>query len=213
MAGLTFSNAAAINIGNFASYASAAAIDVAGSNGLTVNGGSGSVTIFLSGAVSTGSGAVALLQYAGSIQGAGSSAFSLNTTGITGFGPRAPQFRLTNPIGFIDLSYYVDYPVWTGAVNGVANGTWNGATQNWRLALAGSAASFLSGDHVVFDDSVGTGSTTVNISGTGNVSPGSVTFSNTAASYTLTGAYGITGTRDADGQRCGQRHHRQFQRL
>ena len=193
VAGLTFSNAAAINIGNFASYASTAAINVAGSNGLTFQGGSGSVTIFLSGLAPTGSGAVELVQYAGSIQGAGSSAVALNTTGIMGFGPRTPQFSLTNPNGFIDLTYDVDYPVWTGAVNGVVNETWNGAAQTWRLALAGSAVSFLSGDHVVFDDSVGTGSTTVSIS-TGNVNPGSVTFSNTAASYALTGAYGITGS-------------------
>ena len=97
VAGLTFSNAAAINIGNFASYASTAAINVSGSNGLTFQGGSGSVTIFLSGLAPTGSGAVELVQYAGSIQGAGSSAVALNTTGIMGFGPRTPQFWLDQP--------------------------------------------------------------------------------------------------------------------
>ena len=55
-----------------------------------------------------------------------------------------------------------------------------------------TATNFIQGDAAVFDDTAGTGITTVNVSA-GNVSPASVTFNNNSLSYTLTGAFGITG--------------------
>ena len=89
---LTFSNAATIKIGNVADYTSAAAIDVAGSNGLTVSGGNLTVSLVLSGLAPTVSGAIELIQYGGAIQGTGSTAFALNTAGITMPARGTPQF-------------------------------------------------------------------------------------------------------------------------
>ena len=47
---------------------------------------------------------------------------------------------------------------------------------------------------VVFDHSAGTGSETVSISGSGNVSPTSVTFNNLTKAYLLQGPHGIAGS-------------------
>jgi autotransporter-associated beta strand protein len=82
------------------------------------------------------------------------------------------------------------YPIWTGQ----ASGDWSFATQpspkNWRLS-SGGATDFLNGDTVVFDDSVGTGTTNVTINN-GNVTPASTTFNNNLYNYTLSGSNGIT---------------------
>jgi autotransporter-associated beta strand protein len=83
------------------------------------------------------------------------------------------------------------YPVWTG----LASGDWSLATEpgpkNWRLN-SGGATDFLTGDTVVFDDSVGTAGTTNVTINNGNVNPGSTTFSNNIYNYTLSGSNGIT---------------------
>jgi autotransporter-associated beta strand protein len=96
-----------------------------------------------------------------------------------------------------DESYYVDYrptleithelaPVtWTGATDG----NWNASTANWTWT--GGSTAFASGDLVNFGEST---RTSINIVGT--VTPGSVTFNNSAASnYTLSGGAigGATG--------------------
>ena len=60
---------------------------------------------------------------------------------------------------------------------------------NWTNGT--SSAPYTDGTAVMFDNSVGTGSRTVAISD-GDVSPSSVTFSNTGT-YTLTGPCGIAG--------------------
>ena len=186
---LTFSNAATLNVGNIASYASSAVLSVSGSNGLTTSGGSGSVTIALSGAAPTGTGTAELLQYAGSIQGTGSAAFTLNTSGIAGLGGRSLLW-LSNPSGLLQLNYSVDHPVWRGNLSG----TWDtNTTQNWVLASnTSTATTFWVNDAPVFDDTAGTGQTTLNINA-GDVSPSAVCFNNSALSYTLTGTSGITG--------------------
>ena len=87
--------------------------------------------------------------------------------------------------------------------------TWSGGTNEWSTNPAAlnwnaGAAAYKDGNSVLFDNSVGAGSKTVNISGD-PVAPASVTFNNTTAgagTYTLTGAAitGATGlTKDGDG--------------
>ncbi|MEI7729497.1 MAG: autotransporter-associated beta strand repeat-containing protein, partial [Verrucomicrobiota bacterium] len=84
-----------------------------------------------------------------------------------------------------------NYPItWTG----VKNGNWDiNTSTNWVDLLPVPTMyqqSILGGDNVRFDDSA-LGVTTVNL--TTNLSPTSVTFSNTSVSYTFTGAGKLTG--------------------
>jgi fibronectin-binding autotransporter adhesin len=74
---------------------------------------------------------------------------------------------------------------WSGAADGT---TWDVATtQNWKNA--GVADLFFNGDAVTFDDSGAGATVTLN----GTVLPGSVTFSNNSANYTIAGSGGIGG--------------------
>ena len=82
----------------------------------------------------------------------------------------------------------------------VGNGVWDTTTANWT----GTTGFFVDGvDNVTFDDSVGGGWTTVDIS-VADVAPTGVTFNNSAATYALTGTNGITGatglTKSGDGE-------------
>jgi autotransporter-associated beta strand protein len=74
---------------------------------------------------------------------------------------------------------------------------WSGGTSEWStnptvLNWAGNTTAYTDGQDVVFDDSVGTGSTTVDIS-VADVTPTNVIFNNNTKTYTLTGTKGITG--------------------
>ena len=74
---------------------------------------------------------------------------------------------------------------------GGANSTWDTLTsQNWLNVNGGTLDYFYPADLTTFTDTPGT-ATTVNINGT--VQPGSVTFSNAAANYTLSGTGSIIG--------------------
>jgi fibronectin-binding autotransporter adhesin len=195
--GLTLSDRARISIFNLSNYTAAAAIDVTGNNGLFPQSGNGAVAFAPSGSLPPGNGTIELLQYAGTVAGAGTGAFTLVTTNLK-LGPPSrsaqPTLTFTNP-GYIDMSYSIDYPIWTGA----GGGSWytspnlavSGAT-NWMSASSGTATNFITSDLAVFDDTA-TGTTTVSISGTGDVSPGSVTFNNNILNYTLQGPHGIVG--------------------
>ncbi len=193
LGGLNFNNTATINIANFGNYSTSAAITV-GSAGLTT---SGALTIVLGGPAPAGAATAELLQFPGTIQGAGSSAFVLNTAAVTGLGIRTFFSLSFANAGYVDLNYNIDHPIWSGAGDGTwttsAGTTATGAT-NWVLASnASTPTNFIQGDAAVFDDTAGTGTTTVNISA-GNVLPASVVFNNTSLSYTLTGNYGIAGS-------------------
>ena len=192
LGGLNFNNTGTINIANFANYSTSAAIAVGG--GLSP---SGALTINLGGPALAGAGTAELLHFFGAMQGAGSSAFALNTTGVTGLGIRTFFSLSFSNAGFVDLNYNIDHPVWSGAGNGTwitSAGTTATGVTNWVLASNASVATnFIQGDAAVFDDTAGAGTTTVNISA-GDVSPASVSFNNNSLSYTLTGAFGITGS-------------------
>ncbi len=198
LGGLVFSNTGSVRVANIGNYSASAALDVIHVGGLTINGGAGSVVIALSGSAPAG-GSAHLIQYAGTIggTGAGFGAFALDTSAM-GAGPRA-LFTLSNPAGYVDVNYSLDHPVWSGA----GGGNWITETMtpvnpptNWVLASNPlSQTNFIASDAVVFNDAVGSGTTTVNISAA-DVTPASVTFNNSIArSYTVqsSGGWGIAG--------------------
>ena len=197
LAGLAFSGTGTVNITGISNYSSSPAVNVTATDGLTVSGAAGSVTLFLSGAAPTGVGTAHLIQYAGDIGGTGFGAFTLDTSALIGGGARA-VYSLVNPSGYVDVDYFLDRPVWSGAGDGnwitYANPTPPPpATANWTLANSPSTpTNFIADDAVVFDDTA-SGTTTVDISDA-DVAPTSVTFDNSSLTYTLQGAYGITGS-------------------
>ncbi|MES2661140.1 MAG: autotransporter-associated beta strand repeat-containing protein [Verrucomicrobiota bacterium] len=158
-------------------------------NGLTTSGeGSVLVNVTSTSLLEIGS-SYELLSYGGTFAGdVQDFVYSGNTARITGtfedFG------------GVITLTLNGDTPKWTGLDSGgqwVAGGT--GANKNWKLQTALTATDYIDGDLVLFDDTVTTGTTAVDISAA-NVSPGSITFDNTDKDYTFSssGGYGIAGT-------------------
>ena len=130
-----------------------------------------------------------LISY-GSLNGPGFSSFVKGT--IANLGTRQSAM-FTNPTGFIAIDIEGDLPDWTGAQNGNWTTTPIGGASNWKLQTAGTPTDFITGDTVLFDDSVSTGTTAINISDA-NVNPTSVTFNNSAKNYTLssTGSFGIS---------------------
>ena len=78
---------------------------------------------------------------------------------------------------------------WTGD----ADTTWSTSTGsgNWKLTTGGTAADYIEGADVTFDDLATR--TTADIS-VANVFPASVTFNNSTKTYTVTGVKGIIGT-------------------
>ncbi|MCE9608942.1 MAG: autotransporter-associated beta strand repeat-containing protein [Chthoniobacter sp.] len=190
--GLTFSNTGTVNVSGISNYSINPAINT---GALTASGAASSVTLTLSGAAPSGSGTVHLIQYAGAIGGTGFGAFALNTAGLSA-GPRA-IFNLANPAGYVDLSYSVDKPVWSGAGNGNWITSANLAvvpTTNWVLnSNSGTQTNFIASDAAVFNDAATGASITVTISAA-DVAPASATFDNDTKAYTLQGGFGITGS-------------------
>jgi autotransporter-associated beta strand protein len=85
------------------------------------------------------------------------------------------------------------YPrlTWTGnSAGSPTQWSTNGSVLNW--SNSGSPSAYTDGALVTFDDSVGTGSTTVAISAA-NVNPVGVIFNNSVKSYTLQGPFAIAG--------------------
>ncbi len=68
----------------------------------------------------------------------------------------------------------------------------SGDTPNWQILPGGTPTNFVAGDAVLFDDTVGTGPTAVNIADW--VAPTVATFNNSTKNYTLnsTGGFGIS---------------------
>ena len=187
--GLTFLGAGTINVGQIAETAP----NVLNVSALTVGSAAGSITINVIANSPSGyanSTPYTLLTYTGgSILGsAGFSAFTLGT--IAGTNSRTSGV-LNNTGSAITLTLTADNPKWTGA----SSSLWapsNSLLLNWSLITSGTPTAYLEGDVVLFDDSA-SGSKTVNINA-GDVNPSSVTFSNSAVDYTLTGSNGIAGT-------------------
>ena len=74
---------------------------------------------------------------------------------------------------------------------------WSGGQPDWRTTNAwllkpgNTPTTFLAGDSDIFDDTASSGNVALDI---GNVSPGSVVFSNTALAYNVSGSFGIAGS-------------------
>ena len=187
--GLTFSSGGTINIGTLSGYTSTAALGLTGN--LTLSGGAGAVTLALpGGAVSNGT--YHLVSHANVLG-------SLSGLAVSGPSVGARQSGiLTNSSGMLDYVVTGDTPYWTGAGGGGAGGgdgdwTTTAAVTNWKLITAGTATYFLASDSSLFNDSAsGTGTVTVNI--TTNVTPVTATFNNSTRNYVLqqTGGFGIT---------------------
>ena len=81
----------------------------------------------------------------GSILGSGTAGFTLGSSAQT----RLQATLQDDPIHDVLLLKvtFSDFPKWSGAVNG----SWDAATQNWRLASSGSATTYFQGDNVLFD--------------------------------------------------------------
>jgi fibronectin-binding autotransporter adhesin len=131
---------------------------------------SGTYTLFSYGSISGGTGNLALV-----------GPYVVNS-------PRV-SYAFSASGGSVDLTM-------TGAAgnlqwNGGSNQTWDSAVSpSWTNLSSGSADVFYLNDNVTFNDTPGTAQT-VTISGA--VQPGSLIFSNTAASYTLAGSGSIVG--------------------
>src|SRR6185436_20141168 len=91
----------------------------------------------------------------------------------------------------------IDYPKWTGAVDG----NWDGVTQNWQLVIGAGPTNYQNLDGVLFDDTA-TGTTDVNL--TAAFTPSSVLFNNNANTYTLYGPGSISGTTGVTKQGSGR---------
>src|SRR5206468_423294 len=102
----------------------------------------------------------------------------------------------------VDLNVtQVDYPRWTGAVNG----NWDiNTTTNWKEFFSGNITTYLQstapGDVVLFDDTA-TGTTNVNLTTT--LQPASVTVNNSTKSYTFSGSGKISGNTGLTKQGAG----------
>jgi autotransporter-associated beta strand protein len=181
LSALTYTNAGTITVAN------GATLQV---SSLTANGAAGSLTINVNSSSYWAPGTYKLFGYSGIVGGTGVSAFKLGTVQLLG-GRQTATINLNTP-GEVDMDIAgVDYPVWTGLLDG----TWTLGSQsnpkNWMLAIAGTPTDFFVNDIVVFDDTAANPS--INISAAA-VAPASVTFSNTVLNYALGGNYGITGT-------------------
>jgi autotransporter-associated beta strand protein len=187
LGGLTFVGTSAINVINVGQYSATPAINV--SNVLTTP--STPVNVSIAGSLTGTSGTLHVLQY-GSL---GGSLYNFNLLSPVSSGRNV--YHLANDGNYVDFTYSTDSIFWAGT----GNGAWDlASTGNWLLNSTSSATTFQSGDKVVFDDRAiaysGSASQVITISGT-NVYPSAVIFSNSAASYTLQGGFGISGTNNA----------------
>jgi fibronectin-binding autotransporter adhesin len=114
---------------------------------------------------------------------------------VTGLSPRQSAALVLNGNN-LALQCSGDSPKWTGldSASWVVGAT--GGSNNWKMITGGAATDYIEGDGVVFDDSATNAVTpgVVTISAA-NISPTATSFNNTSggiATYTVSGAYGIT---------------------
>ena len=86
----------------------------------------------------------------------------------------------------------VTIPLWSGALGTEWSTATLAAPKNWVLNSDGvTPIDYLDGEAVRFDDSAASPNVSLSVAG---VAPFSVTVSNTALNYAITGSYGVTGT-------------------
>ncbi|HZZ26917.1 MAG TPA: autotransporter-associated beta strand repeat-containing protein [Pirellulales bacterium] len=162
---------------------------------LTLNGGVGSVAVSPINIAGTFTNNTYTLAKYTTING--TTGFAALTPNVVGLGGRQTE-TLTNNTGnsTITLTIGGSYLIWNTAVTS----NWQlGGPSDWNLSQGLTATTYQSTsgiqDAVVFDDTAGAGSKTVNISN-GDVAPPRVTFNNTTAggSYTINGTNAIAGS-------------------
>lgn len=181
---LTFQN---LNLGTNTFDASLTSnVNVTGA--LVLNGGANSVTVNIVGNPTINT-SYPLIDYVGSIGGAGLGGFVKGTLPSRVLG----DLLLNTTNTTLDfLATGVDFPAWSGVLNGIWALGVQGGAENWVLGSnAAASTEFRVSDNVVFNDQPATDQT-VNITGA-NVAPGSVTLSNSTRNYTFNGANGISG--------------------
>ena len=184
--GLSFANSALMSF----NVAGSGQLTVSANNGLANNGGAGSIIINLTGSP-LAVGTYTLINYSGSLQGSGFSAYRLGTV------PSGANYQLVNSAGAVQISV-TPMLTWSGAQSSQWSINAIGGSRNWTLG--GSPADYANGVNVLFDDTVGSGTTIVDIS-VANVTPGNaaiaaaaaVAFNNNGHGYTLQGSQGIAG--------------------
>ena len=219
--GLTFAGTGTINTSNLAQGVGSGAAYVTTTT-LTANGAANSITINVTAGTGYANNTdYALVTYTGSILGTGNSAFQLGSvSGLTGRQHASLDFSIANQIS-LDVTGVS--PVWSGydtlgLTAGNPAGNYNSAwiqqplssftTTNWYTGTVGSptATGMANTDAVLFDDTaltvpVNLGASS-NPAGTnlavdisnGDVTPSSVVFNNSTATYTITGTNGIAGS-------------------
>jgi len=182
---LTFSNGSSLGLDpNTFGNPTAPMINVSGA--LTP---AGTVTIQVNGSTLT-NGQFTLIKY-GSLGGNGFGAFSLGPVtlpvGVTGSASLVNN-ALNQSIDLNVTTVTSQQLVWDGTING----NWDiGVTANWKTNAYYTQSNGAS-PAVVFDDTASGPSTAIVLNT--NVTPASVTVSNSALTYSLNGSGGITGT-------------------
>ncbi|MGA2496715.1 MAG: autotransporter-associated beta strand repeat-containing protein, partial [Tepidisphaeraceae bacterium] len=154
---LTFSNNATVSVSPNTTL-STANVNVLGT--LATGGAANSILVNVGPLVPT-VGEHVLIDYTGAIGGTGFSAFKLNSL------PSRVTANLVNNLAntSIDLNVtFADYIIWSGGFSSEWSTNTITAPKNWIQNSDKSVTDYLSGDTVIFDDSVGTGSKTVDIS-------------------------------------------------
>ena len=165
-----------------------AILNVTNNNGLVLNGGAGSVTVNVGGNFGA-LGEYPLITYAGTLGGTGFAACQLGSlpAGVLGY--------LSNNAANASVDLVVTgvtIPRWSGALSAEWSVTPQSAPKNWVLNADGvTPIDYLDGEAVRFDDTAASPNVSLNAA---SVAPFSVTVSNTAQNYAITGNYGITGT-------------------
>jgi autotransporter-associated beta strand protein len=157
-------------------------LTVTAAHGITNNGGAGSITMNLTGNA-PGDGTYTLIAYSGSLQGSGYSAYQLGTA------PAGKTYQLIDTGSAVQLAV-TPALIWTGAQSSEWSLNPIAGSKNWTYNA--SPADFTNGISVVFDDTVGSGSTTPDLS-VADVMPARVAFENSAYPYTLQGSQAIAG--------------------
>jgi autotransporter-associated beta strand protein len=116
-----------------------------------------------------------LIQY-GSISGSGGFLIGTLPPGVT-------SVQIVTNLGSSTIDILPVTDVWTGNVNS----NWDNSTINWTQF--GNPVAFANGVQALFDDSLTSNQTNVNLSTTG-VAPGGISFNNNAYNYTLNSANG-----------------------
>jgi autotransporter-associated beta strand protein len=167
--------------------AAAAPLSVTAPNGLLINSGVDSVTINVTGTISS-IGVVPLIAYSGSLGGTGFSSFQLGSLppGVQGF--------LSNDTVKANIDFVatlVTIPRWTGALSSEWSVNVLSPPKNWVQNSDGvTRIDYVDGENVRFDDNAPNPNVSLSVA---PVTPASVVISNNTSPYIISGNKAISG--------------------